>query len=283
MRAFQLEGNAAPDAAPRVDEVQPAPHIFTLLSETFEDETINANTTNSIFELKGGMRAQVFKPRTGTDPVAELQPLFKKAKKALAPSLQTKPNCTLAIHSAPQTLKKVKKSLAKALDSSLLTEFPLPDGSTDDWVNLVHNPFWIGVKQHAMQVGVGHMCCIEARLIFSGTLLVAGIEYDSVPGKDLKEKRKYVLSASIEAYKALIKEHGFIFKAEPHTGFALPTGFIVMMVAQSDVHALRWTVASDQADTARVITGLKNVLQSFPDMGNASQGYQQLLDLLSID
>ena len=204
-------------------------------------------------------------------------PKARKATKDLAEHLKMHRSGVLQITDEP-TKKRFRKECFKCFDASLFATMTLPQ---QDWASQVYSPYFFGFAPNHVTVSMSHMCAMEARMVLEGSEMVAGVPYEAVDGENLKEKRKALLTMPLDALRNLIEQSGgFAFVHDSTKLAVLPTGMI-MIYASSGCTGIRWSLASDEADSRRVAHHLKNVLESFPEMANASTGYAQWQSWLS--
>lgn len=193
--------------------------------------------------------------------------------------LQANTSGLLAVLDAP-TKAKIKRTLldGEAFDKMLFTELTTPQ---EDWALQVFAPMFFAFKENYVMVNVSHMGMMEARAIFEGTCLVAGVPYEAAPGQNMKEKRHSLAAMGYDRLKLLIGEsHGFAVTHDSTKLLVIPSGYVLLMASAGCVGA-RWSMSADEADTLRVKHCLGNVLASYPEMTNASTGYSQWLGWLN--
>ena len=268
----------------------PAPDLHLKLVSTYKavcpvpgdgnERVVGKNLTTSIFELKGGIRAASFEPNAGASPLGDLNAVFQKAQKAMTKTMQSTCKCVFPIPIASQR-KKIEKTLVRSFDSGLFTKYQLPQGNQDhDWVTLVHDFVWFGTRKFDITVGYGHMCLIEARLLFEGELLIAAAPTDAIRGSTAKEKRANLITMDNEELLQLITKSGCVAKVIAGEMFVLPTGFMWILSPTKNAYGLRWTLAADESDTARATRAIQSLFESFPEMMNDSKGYKQFFDYI---
>jgi hypothetical protein len=253
---------------------------FTKMFEIHE--ATEALTDGSVFEAKAGGRAARVPPFQGKDPVGAVSnlPLCKTAAKAMKTHLATHEWGTIPITESPQ-VKKVMKKLADAYDPTLFTSLPLP--SVQPWASKVYGFEWFGSKAGFYNVSVPPFCAMECRMVFVGAEVVFGIGIDEVPGTSTKDKRSWLHNAAKADLGTLIKDKGWLLQHDGTSLVMIPSGVITVVISTEEVFGLRWSVSSDVQDTARVKRSLSMLLDSFPEMKNASFGYYSFLQYLEAD
>ena len=249
----------------------PLIHILTTMAESL------CTPAGSIFEAKGGLKACLLSPKTGQDPAAEIMKLsyIKKGQKELTEHIKSNHWGVWQLKEEPKA-KKINKMLDAGFDPNVRAKVLLP---AVEWARMVFDTvmFMTGVVH--VHVGLGHFCCMEARLLFEGSEIVLGIPQEKIPGSNIKEKRKHLFSATIDTLSALLAQGGFMHMHDSSKLLVLPTGFLFVFVS-TGACGLRWALSSDDADTERVKAQLSALMLAFPEMKNPSTGHAQLLDWL---
>ena len=249
----------------------PLIHILTTMSETL------CTPPGSIFEAKGGLKACLLGPKSGQDPACEIHKLsyIKKGQKELTEHMKSNHWGVWQLKEEPKA-KKVNKMLDTGFDQNVRAKMLLP---ALDWAKMVFETvMWMTGVGH-VHVGMGHFCCMEARLLLEGKEIVLGIPLEKIPGSNMKEKRKHLFSATIDTLTTLLGQGGFLHEHDSSKLLVLPTGFMFVFVS-TGACGLRWAVSSDDADTERVKAHLSALIHAFPEMKNPSTGHGQLLDWL---
>ena len=127
---------------------------------------------------------------------------------------------------------------------------------------------------------------IEARLLLSGEEIHVGIPYEAAAGGSFREKRQYLSQLDVDKLaKVVIDTNGFCIELssrEEDNLFVMPSGFIVLSASRGCT-TLRWGVASDERDTARVRNMLARVIESFPEYNNSSQPIGKFANFIDKD
>jgi hypothetical protein len=216
----------------------------------------------------------------GKDPILALanQPKSKKMIKALGVHLQTNDWALLGVLDKPSKAKIKNTFLAGgAFNEQLFSEVAIPQ---ENWALDAYAPFFFAFKENYVIVTVAHMGMMEARAIFEGTCLVAGVPYEAAPGQTMKEKQRSLATMGYDRLKTLIVEsHGFAVTHDSTKLLVIPSGYLLLMASAGCV-GVRWSMSGDEADTLRVKYCLTNQLASFPEVG-AKLGYRQWLDWLN--
>ena len=262
---------------PAAGPVAAAPPLWTVL--TTVSSHVGDTCTNSVHEAKSAMNAAKTVPVV--DLLSLLRPLqaTKRAKKDLTAHLRHSAQGVVELRDAP-TRRKLEKILRKAFDGALFTTLLLPDLP---YAEKVYTPSWFGMAAKFLHVGFAPFAVMEAKFVESGTLVVAGLAYEQVPGASLKEKRRHLFMAQYEEVKALLAQGGWVAKVETNECLVVPSGYLTVTCALEPTLGLRWGVSGDTADCDRVQFALTQLLNSFPEMRNASLGHQPFLDFLSSD
>ena len=127
-------------------------------------------------------------------------------------------------------------------------------------------------------MGLTPFCLTEVRFILSGSYVVCGIPYESVPGSSLKEKRRHLFIAQYEELKGLVANGGWMCKVEENEAVIIPSGFLHIAIAVEQTMGLRWGTSGDDDDCERVKFGLNQLMESFLETRNASVGNAAFLD-----
>ena len=179
----------------------------------------------------------------------------------------------------PPKTKKLLSELRKSWDAQAFTQHPLPNGAA--WASL---PFALQAFVNAdkyMFIGVAHFGMMEGRVLLSGKEVCYGLQLESVPGNNAKEKRAYVASRDTSwLHSSIDQGHGFITMHNVDELFIVPSGFMVVYIACGECTGLRWSISADGADVDRTMASLACVLAGYPELRNAKHGYQQYHDHL---
>ena len=263
--------------------VRPAgPPLATIAATSFPD---GLNVSTSVYEAKAGVRASLSGFSTNSDPVQSLSanPKAKKMKKDMVGHLVSHTSGGKRV-TDPALAKKMMKDLKVAFDPVLFSKIPLPNAAsgtadTAGWASRVYEFEAFGHAPGFVSVGFPHFCCMENRLILEGNETVLGIPIEECPGATLKEKRKHLFLLTIDDLRNLVKESGGFSATYDNTKLlTLPTGFVLITTSTAETHGFRWSVSGDEQCTSRTKSMLKEIMSSFPEMGNSSVGYQQFFD-----
>ena len=132
----------------------------------------------------------------------------------------------------------------------------------------------------ALLVNWAPYCMMSAVVMMSGNVTLAGAKPERAPGSAWAEKRDYLYQCDRERLLALIQDGGWLCKfesgntAKGHSMIVIPSGFMIMTAAENAT-MLRWPLISDDADKQRVSSGLRNLLDSFPEFRVEAQGRAQ--------
>ena len=183
--------------------------------------------------------------------------------------------------------KNMMKDLKAAFDSVLFSRVPLPPATAGlaaggEWTEEVYSFEAFGQAPGFVGVGYPHFCAMGNRLILEGQETVIGIPIEKCAGDSLKDKRKQLFLLTVDDLQKLVKESGgFAVTYDNTKMLALPTGFVLIATSTVETHGFRWSVSGDEQCTSRTKSMLKEMVKSFPEMGNASVGYQQFFDWIS--
>lgn len=177
----------------------------------------------------------------------------------------------------PPKRKKVYKELTSAFHRSLFSVCQLPKA---DWSALATEPQLFMMGNSHLSVGFTHFCMMEVRLLITGTEIVCGLPYTIVPGESFREKRRSVYMATTDQISSWVQQGGFRVVHENTNALVIPNGFIVV-AASTNAVGIRWSFSTEEADLERASYSLTQLLESFPEMRNASIGYGQFLDYLA--
>ena len=123
----------------------------------------------------------------------------------------------------------------------------------------------------------------------SGSITFAGLPSDRVPGNTYTEKRRNVMTMTVdEISKCIADLGGFLCKftdgvtGDGECGIIVPSGFMIL-TASENARILRWSMMSDDNDRARVKESLTNMLTSFDEFTNPNHGYVHFARHLGVD
>ena len=269
----------------RKPEKQVSP-LWTMLMEGMAEEPSH-NICNSKFEAKAGIRAsflEFFAPESRKCIIDA--PVVKKASgrvaKALKGNLEA---CSDELIAGKGVLRAFDEKVGMGLGAELRSKRSLPAG---EWARKVFAFFLYGGSYGATEVAWAPYGMMQAQLVISGTMVIIGLKTDTLPGHTYEEKRNAVSRMTMQNIKDHIDQGGFFCRFEQgveattgNTGILIPTGFLIL-TASRDARVLRWSLTSDEADTARVRDTLRNCVQSFPEFRTPEAGYMQFGQALGV-
>jgi hypothetical protein len=276
LKSIDRDKTLADAAAANVEQPVVVPPLYAIMYALAAEGNINVSA--SFFEAKSGLRGALVAPLAGTDAIQEIEK-FAKTKKAmrdLASHLKSNKTGVLPMTDVPAK-RKLLKELRKSFDVSLFSQLVLPQ---QEWTPLVYDPQYFASTVGWVHVGYTHMCCCECRAMLKGDEVIMGFSPESIPGLTIKDKRKNIYAMTIDDVKRALNRGGFLFAHDSTKIAVLPSGYIYV-TCSSDSRGLRWSFSSDEADTQRVKMDLTLLLQCFPEIGNSSTGYSQLLAWLN--
>ena len=258
---------------------QQAPHpLVTILKNINKDEPKEAST--SIFEAKGGVRMCVLEPSKG-ELLGKLQafPKLKRCDKNMTSHLLNSKTGVADITEPPVT-KKLTKELKGSFDASLFTQVVLPKETA--WTSKVYGYQFFGFGENALNINASHMCLMECRLLFKGSMLILGVPYETVPGATFKEKRNHIFQSNHQQMKQMCQAAGTFLHLQIAGQLAvLPTGYLfTLLAADGPCCGLRWSLSSDTQCQNRTLLMMDQLIESHPEMANPSTGYVQFKDWL---
>ena len=92
-----------------------------------------------------------------------------------------------------------------------------------------------------------------------------------------------MFAATVDVLTELAVASGFLVEIVQNKTYVVPSGFARVFVTVGGMMGLRWNIASDEADTARVKTAVREMLLSFPELKQPSHGYVQFLDFIEAE
>ena len=173
----------------------------------------------------------------------------------------------------------VSKILASGLDPQLLTKVILPDC---EWAKRIFQPEVVGTVDRLSMVTTTHYGCCEARIVLQGEEVLLGTPYDKIPGGDLRDKRRNLCMMSIDGLTKLLETTGgFVMSLSStlESVVVVPSGFVIITASEGCSY-LRWAVAGDQQDSARVRFMLGEMMAAMPEVRSSAMGYVDLCTLL---
>ena len=261
--------NAENDGAVEVNELLPPIHaiLMTLAAGG------NKNTTPSLFEAKGGVRGAAVNSKPSKDAIEAIQSQSKskKALKELAQHLRGQKYGVIPVKDLPFS-RKLRKEIDAAYDSNVATRITLPESA--NWADKIRLFEFYGSERN-IAVGMAPMCCIDCRIVLTGSEVILGATPSALQGSDLKEKRKCLYTMTVDQYSKLIDDGtAFVMVNDGSSLAMLPSGFLYA-IASDSVTGLRWSCGSDEADLLRVRHDLGALLESFQELRLESTGYTQ--------
>ncbi len=118
-------------------------------------------------------------------------------------------------------------------------------------------------------------------MLLTGKCVIAGIPLDSVPGEDIKEKRKTLFQSTIDGLRALLDSGGFLVQLTDDGALVIPTGYVTITATTETAIGLRWSISGDERDADRAAHALGMLLDVHPEMRNPSLGHAQLHEWLT--
>lgn len=147
----------------------------------------------------------------------------------------------------------------------------------------VFAPSLCGYTDRFVNVGYTPYCLPECIVMLSGSMIVCGLPLDALPGEDLKAKRKTLVQSTIDQVSGYVSNGGWMVRLKDIGCLVVPTGFLILKVAEEQSYAFRWSFSGDERDLARTGHALETLLKAYPEMQNPHFGYQQLLEWITSD
>ena len=236
------------------------------------------NKSTSLFEAKAGLRGAIVAP-TNWESIELVKNLAKskKAKKDLDNHLKVAKEGYQPILPDVPHIRKIIKELHKCFDASMFSKVVLPSA---DWADKVYAPAYVGAQEGAVCVLMPHMCCMEARILFSGEAIILGIPIGA-GGHGPKDLRKKIYASTVDDIKVLVESGGFCIVHKADDGCLLfPSGFLWVQVNLTASWGLKWSLSSDEQDCIRVRDCIQKAIDAWPELCNPSTGYVQFLEYL---
>ena len=236
----------------------------------------------SVFEAKAGIKPAVCAVKLGQDIVGPLftNQLAKKAFKELDVYFKGASDWGVWPIRQPPQLKKVQNHLKKCVDNALLTKIVLPDAA---WAKDIFQPQFIGYKAPSLHVGWAPFGLMEAITCFRGGGRMLGIQSVKLPGLSYQDKRRFLFASTVDVLSELAVVAGFLLEMVEGKTYVVPSGYARVFVTVGGMMGLRWSIASDEADTARVKTTVREMLASFSELKQPSHGHAQFLDFIEAE
>ena len=147
----------------------------------------------------------------------------------------------------------------------------------------VSTPATTGYTDKFVNVGYAPFCLPEVIVTLVGSLVVAGLPLDAIPGEDLKAKRKNLGQATIDQLKQYLTNGGWMVRLKDVGVLVVPTGFLLLKAAETATTCLRWSFCGDERDLYRTGVALEALLAAYPEMKNPHLGYQQFMEWIQSD
>ena len=274
----QRRGSAKKKADDVVSAASAPPPLWTVLSTLQSQE--GDSVGQSLHEAKNGISAAKMIPVSNVVDLMKGTQMMKRAVKDLNAHLKVSVTGTIDMRELP-VRRKVDKLLRKNFDAALFSELLLPEHSTNQWSEKVFAPQWFGHTGRYLTVGFAPFCLTEVRCVLSGSYVACGIPYETVPGSTLKEKRKHMFAAQYGELKEMVANGGWMCKVGENEAIVIPSGFLVVQIALETTIGIRWGVSGDDEDCERVKFALNQLMDSFPELRNASAGNSPFLEFLT--
>ena len=189
--------------------------------------------------------------------------------------------CSDIIVAAGRVGKMLEQLVVVAFGSDLRSQRPLPNAN---WAQKVFSFSIYGSNPGTAEANWPSFGLMQVNIVLSGDITFACIPTDRVPGSTYAEKRGNVLRMTVDDVTKIVGFYAkFVDGVGPagECGLVIPSGFMVLC-ASSSARVLRWSLMADEADTVRVRDTLVKVLESFPEMRQPDQGYEQFAAHLGV-
>lgn len=153
--------------------------------------------------------------------------------------------------------------------------WPVP--GDQPWTAEVNKFGIVGYNHNTIHIGYNAFGCSEARMIFEGSCIIAGIPDASATGDGQLQKRNHICSSSCDQLEAF---HGWIVKLAERDIILMPTGFLTILAPLTKTYVCRWPVAADNNDKLRAVGHLTHLPRDYTELRANSTGYTQLRDFL---
>ena len=82
--------------------------------------------------------------------------------------------------------------------------------------------------------GIWHFGMMECRTVLSGSLVIFGVPFNSVPGVSTRDKRAFLLLSADSSFfmEVFTRGSGFIAKVVPDEVFVIPSGYFFVSCSQ---------------------------------------------------
>ena len=102
---------------------------------------------------------------------------------------------------------------------------------------------------------------MEAITCFRGGGRLPGIQTTKLPGLTFQDKRRFLFASTVDMLTELAAHAGFLIEIVQGKTYVIPSGFARAFVTQTGLMGLRWSMSSDEADSARVKSTLHFLAQ----------------------
>jgi len=250
------------------------PALWHILVKEWKSPT---NGSDSLFECLQGVRAA----RVSVSSENSYQKIIDdtKTRACIRTNLKNlklgQAGVVTAVSGGPGPQKKFKTLVRSGCDIELFTAVVLPK---TDWAFHVFKFEVVTSSSAWASISWPHLGMMEARLVMAGSMVVAGVENNSVPGHSFKDKRDYLAQTTGPGLWALIQANGFVekFQDGQMEGGAnilvIPSGFATVTAAENCTY-LRWSFCGDERDAARANLTLQGLCDSFADLKTGTVPY----------
>ena len=252
---------------------QPVPALpaYTAFCETAPGDDVNSNS--SLLLTLAGVKVSVLEPTAkGKDIVEAIanDPGYKFAQREVVKHMNTGVAASYRALAEEAKFRKLNKTLRVAFDRMCFASHATGKA---DWSMTLWTPQTFRIAERHFWCGISHFCCIEARLLISGKVLIFGAPVNVVPGDTLRSKKEHLMTGTAQSIQELFKCDGaFVVHHLPGKLLVMPSGYLYMMAYVEESTGLRWSLASDDADSARVLGMVDNAMQHFPEL--RAKGYE---------
>ena len=261
-------------------------HTYVSLFDQYNDASVNM--TDSIYEAKGGVRAcyqSMASPRLYEN--LEKQPILKKSLARVNNALKRGSVSSVLdpLAAGKTVIKRFEEQVILATSADCRTKRSLPK---EEWTKKIYEFALHGTASSCLDANWTPFGMVQANIVLSGNICFAGFKTDRIPGTSYEEKRNYILRCTIDQLDERIKDGGFFAKfvdgvsvPEGKCMIVIPSGFMIAACG-SDARVLRWSVASDESDFARVRETLRMMFESFAEFRNPDTSYPQYARSLGV-
>ena len=249
---------------------RPTPPLHDMMMEVAGQCGETYNITESSYETKGGLRAcalQILNEQAYKR--VQDQPVFKKARTKITAALKTGTEGVVQRITAGKVVARRFAEVVQAAvgGAELFSRFALPRAQ---WAQEVYDFEVFGTDHAYVQPMWPNFGMMQAMIVDSGTVAIAGIPNGRVPGSTFKEKVDFVSNVDSHSLLQLITNGGFYNKftngadSKGNCIFAVPSGFLII-TAGVNARILRWAFNADQSDLTRTKNTLQGMIDSFPE------------------